>query len=352
MTMGFLNWKEDIQNVIGAIRHFAEAAAAHKRLLALLLVAAVSLVSVVILYFSDYRYSHGPWRTYENGMFSVNEDRNEHFEKFIFPDSLKRMVERRNGGTLLCAYQKTQVSDDGDVREIQHINVFGLDKLFKHIYTTEASVYRRYLNGRLSSGEKDYDAKRIGDIHGHPALAYKAHTRDEGGFYAMGVIVCAHHKAYVFEDYSPYSPYADWQNDAKTYYYPQPQGYPQNFTVDDMYRIETRFFITTFVLFLVFYVVFVAVYRLFTRGFHTHGQPAAAIVNQQSKQRHDLMVTLCVIIAIIMMVMLIAFWQFRGTKVLQSVAYIVAGIFQMSINLPVLIHLYRKARQPQPAPGR
>ena len=61
------------------------------------------------------------------------------------------------------------------------------------------------------------------------------------------------------------------------------------------------------------------------------------------------MVTACAIVAIIMMVMLVAFWQFRGTKVLQSVAYVVAGLMQLSINLPILIHLYRKARLPKPA---
>ena len=240
------------------------------------------------------------------------------------------------------------MSDDGDVQEIQHINVFDLSALFNHIFTTEARVYRRYHDNHRFNN-KEYESMRIGDIHGHPALAYKARRRDDGGFYSMGVIVCAHRKAYIFEDYSHYSPYADWQNDERTYYFPQAQRYPQNFTVDDMYRIETRFFITTFVLYLVFYATFVAAYRMFTRGFHTHGQPPAPILNRQAKQRHDLMVTVCAIVAIIMMVMLVAFWQFRGTKVLQSVAYVVAGLMQLSINLPILIHLYRKARLPKPA---
>lgn len=342
------NVKDDLNNVLGAIGRFARAAVSNKQLLALVLLALVSLVSVVVLYFSDYRYSHGPWRTYESGLFSVNEGRNEKFEKFVFPDTIRREIEKRNGGRLLCAYQKSYVSDDGDVQEIQHINVFDLSALFNHIFTTEARVYRRYLDSHRFNN-KEYESMRIGDIHGHPALAYKARRRDDGGFYSMGVIVCAHRKAYIFEDYSHYSPYADWQNDERTYYFPQAQRYPQNFTVDDMYRIETRFFITTFVLYLVFYATFVAAYRMFTRGFHTHGQPPAPILNRQAKQRHDLMVTMCAIVAIIMMVMLVAFWQFRGTKVLQSVAYVVAGLMQLSINLPILIHLYRKARLPKPA---
>ena len=62
------------------------------------------------------------------------------------------------------------------------------------------------------------------------------------------------------------------------------------------------------------------------------------------------MVAVSVIVAIIMFVMLVSFWQYRGSKVLQSVAYVVFGVELLTFNLPMLIHLYKKSRMAvQPA---
>ena len=338
-----INWREDWSNLRLALRRFALALTSNKQLLALMLLAVTSLVAVVIVYYSDYRLHSGPWHTYERGLFSVNESRDEHFEKFLMNDKFKRELEKRGGGPLLCAYQKSMLSEIGEVREIQHINVFDLSHRFKHIYDTERNVYNKFLGSGLLNKE-EYDTKRLHDVHGHPALAYKSKTRDMSGFYAMGVVVCAHKRAYFFEDYSYRSRYADWENDEQTYYYPTAGGYPENFSVDDMDSIEWRFFLVSLFLFLLYATSGAIVYRMFSRGLHPARQPLLPILNTRAKKRFNLMVAFTIVLGVIMFLTLVTFWQFKGVKVLTSIFYIALGIFMLSFNLPVLIHFYRKAR--------
>ncbi len=344
-----MNLKEEIRSVKGALHRFWEALTTHRQLLAIMLLALVSLLGVVILYMSDYRLSRGSWHSYGAGLFSVQEDRKEHFLEFNVPPKFKAELERRGGGPLLGAYQKTLYSETGEVHEIYHINVYSLDSWFKHIFNSESRVYRQYL-AQMPKGASDYDMKRIPDFNGHPAIAYKSKTRDFGGFYAMGVVVCAHRNAYYYELYSHYSPYSDWENDEKTYFYPSRTQSPTNFTVDDMEGIETRFFLLSFLLFGFFFASFMVLYRMFTSGLHRDRSVVMPILNAKSKKLFNFMVAVSVIVAIIMFVMLVSFWQYRGSKVLQSVAYVVFGVELLTFNLPMLIHLYKKSRMAvQPA---
>ena len=45
----------------------------------------------------------GPWHTYADGLFSVNEPRDEHFEEFTLSADFRRELEQRGGGSLMAA---------------------------------------------------------------------------------------------------------------------------------------------------------------------------------------------------------------------------------------------------------
>lgn len=338
----FLNVKQEILSAAGALHRFWTALSSRRQLLALMLLAVVSLLGVVVLYMSDGRLSRGSWHSYGGGLFSVQEDRMEHFLEFNVPGKFKNELERRGGGRLLGAYQKTLYTETGEVHEIIHINVFSLESWFKHIFSDESSVYRQYF-AQMPKGSFDYEVKRVPDFNGHPAIAYKSRSRDYGGFYVMGVVVCAHRRAYYYECYSHYSPFYDRENDEKTYFYPSHSMSPTNFTVDDMESIKVRFFLLSFLLYGGFLASMTVLYRLFTGGMHRHSVKTP-IMNAHSKQRYNFMVALSCIMLIIMLVMLVSFWQFRGPKTLQSVAYVVFGMMLLMYNLPMLIHYYKKAR--------
>ena len=50
-----------------------------------------------------------------------------------------------------------------------------------------------------------------------------------------------------------------------------------------------------------------------------------------------------------MLVMLVAFWQYKGTKPVQTTAFLCVGLLLYILNLPIAIHLYKKARNRLPA---
>ena len=77
-----MDWNYEIRSFSVAVRRFWRHTATNHKMLALMLLAVTSLICVVIYYHSDKRLSNGPWSTYEDGMFSVNEPRNEDFELF------------------------------------------------------------------------------------------------------------------------------------------------------------------------------------------------------------------------------------------------------------------------------
>lgn len=341
------NIKREVISVKQVLLHYAMALATHRQALAMVLLSVLSLLAVVTLYLGDHRLSQGSWHTYGDGLFSVKEDRHEHFDEFHVPQGFKTRLQERGGGQLLGAYQKSVLAETGRVDEIFHINVYSLDSWFKHFYSGERRVYRRYLSQRPSL-MPDCDVKRVPDYNGHPAIVYKSKTRDQEGYYMRGMVVCAHRKAYYYECYSHYSPYADWQNDAHTYFYPiDEKGCRLPFTVGDMNHIEMRFFLLSFLFFGVFLFSSFMVYRLFTRPLDRQGG-AQPILNAGSHQRFHFIVALTAIMVMVMVVMLISFWQYRGAKVLQSVAYVLVGLILLSFNLPVLVHLYKKARLAPP----
>ena len=114
-----------------------------------------------------------------------------------------------------------------------------------------------------------------------------------------------------------------------------------------MNHIEMRFFLLSFLFFGVFLFSSFMVYRLFTRPLDRQGG-AQPILNAGSHQRFHFIVALTAIMVMVMVVMLISFWQYRGTKVLQSVAYVLVGLILLSFNLPVLVHLSKTARLAPP----
>ncbi len=344
-----INLKEEYFSVVAAFKRFWKAIMTNRQPLMLMLLAVVSLFAVVVMYATDYRLSRGSWKTYENGEFSIIEPKGEQFEKFEIPAEFKRTLEKRNGGKLICAYQKSVLSEINEVKEIFHINVFDISGL-SSIYKSSDMVHERYLK-KTQSRYAYYDVKRLPDIHSHPAMAYKSKTRDEGGFYSMGIIVCAHQKAYYFENYSHYSPYSDWENDEKTYFYPSEKGYPENFTVDDMERIENRFFMVSMLLFALFTLCGVLLFRIFIHRLHPGSIAESPILNPMSQRRFNFMVAVAVFLGIIMIATMVSFWQYKGTKLLTSAFYVLTGIFQLSFSLPMLVHLYKKARTVPQAKG-
>lgn len=337
-----MNIRHDIGNAWGAIKRFARRMLVTKRLFVLMAMGVCSLVGIVVLYYSDSRLAVGPWHTYAEGMFSVNEPRDEHFEEFKLSGDFRRQLEKRGGGPLIAAFQKSVLSDRDEVTDILHINVYDLKKHYGHLFSTEGKVARTYLS-RKNPYFIDYDIQPAPKVNGHPAMLYKSRYRDEGGYYARGMVVCAHHRAYFYESYSNYSPYHDWQNDVKTYYFSDAGSKTMNFTIDDMDAIENRFFIISLLLFATYVIAGGLAFRMITRGIIHHG-PVYPVVDEEAHKRWQWLSSLTIVFMLVMVVMMVAFWQYKGTTPLQTAAFVAMGLLIYSFNLPTSIHLYKKAR--------
>ncbi len=338
-----MDWNYEIRSFSVAVRRFWRHTATNHKMLALMLLAVTSLLCVVIYYHSDKRLSNGPWSTYEDGMFSVNEPRNEDFEKFNIPRDFRARLENRSGGRLLCAYQKSHTTPIGDVAEIIHINVFELSPKYRGIYQHEPTLLKK-LTTQLPYF-KDLDTKPLDKTFGHEAVAFKEHTRDAGGYYSCGVMACAHKRIYYYEYYSHYSPFHDWENDSLTYFYHTDSNYPLNFTVDNMNGIENRFLLWSVFLFALFIGTLYVLYRLSTSGLHHDPtEKKRPIVYPPSRQRFTIVVAITVLMLITMLITLIALWQFKVDSAVPSVTYVFIGTLLLAVNLPALVHLYKKAR--------
>ncbi len=337
-----MNFRNDIGNALHAIKRFAHRMLVSKRLTGLVGMGVCSLMGIVALYHSDSRLATGPWHTYAGGLFSVNEPRDEHFEDFILSGSFRRQMEKRGGGPLIASFQKSVVSDRGEVTDIQHINVYDLRKHFSRIFSTERRVAATYLS-RKNPYFTDFDIQPAAAVDGHPALFYKSRYRDEGGYYARGMVVCAHHRAYFFESYTNFSPYLDWQNDTRTHFFNEDNAVTKNFTVDNMDSIENRFFLLSLTLLAIYVLAGALAFRMLTRGIIHHG-PALPIVNLEAHKRWQWLAGLTIVLMLVMTVMTVAFWQYKGTTTLQTTAFIALGLWIYIFNLPTSIHLYRKAR--------
>ena len=337
-----MNIRHDIENAWGAIKRFARRMLVTKRLMALMAIGVTALVSIVVLYYSDWRLAVGPWHTYGDGLFSVNEPRDEHYENFLLSGDFRKRLENRGGGPLVASFQKSVLSDAGEVIDIRHINVFDISKRFSQLFSTEKQVARTFLS-RKNSYFVEYDIQPAPKVDGHPAMYYKSRYRDEGGYYARGMVVCAHHRAYFFESYSNYSPYLDWENDTKTYYFDKSVSETRNFTVDNMDSIENHFFLWSIFLFAVYVTAGALAFRMVTRGIINQG-PDYPIVNLKSHKRWQWLTGLTIVMMLVMFVMMVAFWQYKGTTPLQTASFIVFGLLIYTFNLPTSIHLYKKAR--------
>ncbi len=308
-----------------------------------MLLAATSLLSVAIYYHSDKRLGNGPWSTYEDGLFSVNEPRNEDFEKFNIPADFKARLEERSGGKLLCAYQKSHTTPIGNVTEIIHINVFELAKKYQGIYNHEPTLIKK-LNAQLPYF-KNLDTKTLDKTYGHEALAFKERHRDAGGYYSCGVMACAHKRVYYYESYTHYSPFHDWENDSITYFYPSDTNYPMTFTVDNMTRIENRFLFWSIFLFVLFIVSGYVIYKLHTGGLHpSPDDKPHPIIYPPSVQRFNIVLAVTILMLFTMFITLIALWQFKVNSAVPSTTYVLIGTLILSVNIPALIHLHKKAR--------
>lgn len=335
-----MNIRRDIENARNAILRFARRMLVTKRLMALMVSGVAALVGVVVLYYSDSRLGSGPWHTYADGLFSVNEPRSEHYDDFRLEGDFRRRMEARGGGRLLASFQKSELNDAGEVVDIRHINVFDLKGRFSHIFSTEKQVARAFLS-RKNPYFVEYDIQLAPNVDGHPAMYYKSRYRDEGGYYARGMLVCAHRRAYFLESYSHYSPYLDWQNDAKTYFFSPKESVTANFTVDDMDSIENRFFCWSLFLFACYVAAGALAFRMVTRGIIHHG-PVYPVVNFEAHRRWQWLAGLTIVMMLVMLVMLVAFWQYKGTTALQTAAFVACGLLIYSVFLPTSIHLYKK----------
>lgn len=345
-----MNLRHDIGNAWTAIKRFAHRMVVTKRLMALMAAGVCALAGIVALYYSDPRLASGPWHTYGDGLFSVNEPRDEHFELFELSGGFKRQLEARGGGRLMASFQKSKLSESGDITDIQHISVYDLEKRYTRIFSTDAQVARTYLS-RKNPYFVDFDIQSAPKVYGHPALFYKAHYRDEAGYYVRGMVVCAHHRAYFYESYSCFSPYLDWQNDARTYYFSPAEGISVNFTADDMNAIENRFFLWSLALFAAYVAAGALAFRMVTRGI-VHRSPARPVVNVQAHKRWQWLAGLTIVLMLVMLVMLVAFWQYKGTTPLQTASFIALGIIIYGFCLPTSIHLHKKARTISPCNTR
>lgn len=341
--LSHINWRDDLHNLRGAMRRFGHAVLANHQLLALMLLAVTAMAGIEVAYYADARLRHGPWNTYEDGLFSVSEAPTDSFTRIALDQELSTRIQRRLSGRLLCAYQKVIENDNGDFQYL-HIDVVSLDSLLGHAYASETRTYARYLRQRVGLAP-DFEFRQLGNINGHPALAYKSRERDGSGYYAMGMLVCAHHRAYTFENYTFHSPYSDWRNDVRTYFWPCDAL--QGFSVDDMGHVEARFFVLTLALFALFLLSMWLIFRIAARG-GVHCPPAPPVTRPATLQRFQLMLALTVICVFIMALMVITFWQFMGPRPFTSAIFIAWGLMLLCINLPALIHLYRKSRSATP----
>ena len=342
-----MRFRYHIGNVKGAILRFARRMLVTKRLTVLMLMGICALMGVVGLYYADARLMVGPWHTYADGLFSVNEPRDEHFEEFTLSADFRRELEQRGGGSLMAAFQKSVVAENGDINDIIHINVYDLSHRFRDFFST----YHRQAQTYLSTENpyfKTYDMMPAPNIDGHMAMLYKSRSRDEGGYYVRGLVICAHRRAYFYESYSNYSPYFDRQNDTHTYFFNIPDDGRLDFTVDDMNAIENRFFGYSMLLFAAFVIAGVLAFRMITRGI-IHQGPVYPIVDAEAHKRYQWVCALTVVEVLVMLVMLVAFWQYKGTKPVQTTAFLCVGLLLYILNLPIAIHLYKKARNRLPA---
>lgn len=339
--MKLASLKPHIQSVLTALRRYRLAILANPRMMALVVLALVSLAAVPVLYLSDSRLQRGPWQTYEDGLFSIQERRDDaHFERFDISSEFRQKLEGRCGGRLVSAFQKTLFNEDGDVRCILHINVFSLDRQLsgRRALTPRDRAYVRYLQSDLPALH-GYQVQRLPDQNGHPAVSYKNSTRDSEGFYSMGIVVCAHERAYFYEVYSHFSPYSDWWNDQRTYFCPPDYG--QGFTPDDMTHIQVRFLLLSLAMLALFLGVLVVIYHIFTRQVRREHLP---IASQVTLQHFNLTLTAGIILTVSMLGMMGSLWLFGGANALGLAGYVVTGLLQLTVVLPVLIHLYRKSR--------
>lgn len=341
-----MQFRYHITNVKGAILRFARRMLITKRLTVLMLMGTCALVGIVLLYYADSRLMVGPWHTYASGLFSVNEPRDEHFEEFALSGNFQRELERRGGGPLLAAFQKSVVSEQGEVVDILHINVYDLSHHFKSFFRSNSREAQAYLSSE-NPYFKDYDVRVMPKIDGHLAMLYKSRVRDEGGYYVRGLVICAHRRAYFYESYSNHSPFLDAQNDSRTYFFDISDADHLNFTVDDMDAIENRFFCLSLLLFAAYVLAGMLAFRMITRGI-IHQGPDYPVVDVEAHKRCQWVCAFTVVVALVMMVMMVAFWQYKGTKPIQTTAFLLLGIALYALNLPVTIHLYKKARDRLP----
>ena len=338
-----MDWNYEIRSFTVALKRFWRHTSSNHKLLAIMLLAVTSLLSVAIYYHSDKRLSNGPWSTYEDGLFSVNEPRNEDFELFNIPIDFKKRLEARSGGRLLCAYQKSHTTPIGDVTEIIHINVFELAKKYKGIYNHEPALVKK-LTAQLPYF-KDLDTKLLGKTYGHEAVAFKERKRDDAGFYSCGVMVCARKKVYYYESYSHHSPFHDWENDSLTYFCPSDNLYPMTFTADNMTRIEARFLFWSIFLFALFIISGYIIFKLHTGGLHPKPDDKPhPIIYPPSVQRFNIVLAGTVLMLVTMFITLIALWQFKVNSAVPSTTYVLIGVLILTVNIPALIHLWKKAR--------
>ena len=80
-----------------------------------------------------------------------------------------------------------------------------------------------------------------------------------------------------------------------------------------------------------------------TRGIINQG-PDYPIVNLESHKRWQWLSGLTIVMMLVMFVMMVAFWQYKGTTPLQTASFIIFGLLIYTFNLPTSIHLYKKAR--------
>ena len=69
----------------------------------------------------------------------------------------------------------------------------------------------------------------------------------------------------------------------------------------------------------------------------------------EAHKRCQWVCALTVVEVLVMLVMLVAFWQYKGTKPIQTTAFLCVGLLLYILNLPIAIHLYKKARNRLPA---
>ncbi len=344
-----IDWAYEWRQLLGAVRRFFAAVATRRQLLLVMSLAVMSVLAIVVLHLADGRHVRGPWHTYGNGLFSVVEERGvQGFVQFSIPKPFKAELERRGGGRLLGAFQKSTLNENTGVQVIQHVNVFDISHQLGRLPMSHSRAYERFLR-KHAPDTASYHVQRLSPIGGHPALAYKSRTRDAGGYYSMGIVVCAHERAYYYERYSCWSPYRDWQNDQQTYHFTQAGGLPTNFTVDDMDRVQLRLFVRAVLLLVCFVAAWAAMLHMAKVSFRRSHSGPLEIVNVRSWRRYQVLIASSIIVRIVMLLIVMSLCVYNGSATLQCVALVLCALEELCLALPLRAHLYRKAHTTPPA---